>query len=186
MAEVVRRATLKHQRCRRGKRDFGRYGYDPPCRYASVFGVTAGWRDPADWTGLNCSSASFWLVFSARVSWLFYQWKVDNKPESRLIHNRPGPVRCENAWYRSVTSQQCAGPETSFSIPMICSSLNLLFISFCSFYLSRTTLFNCPAFGGQATAARQYATDCPTARFITRSPTSATVPAPSIPKTIGN
>src|SRR6266446_7159863 len=69
------------------------------------------WRDPADWTGLNCSSASFWLVFSARVSWLFYQWKVDNKPESRLIHNRPGPVRCENAWYRSVTSQQCAGPE---------------------------------------------------------------------------
>ena len=29
-----------------------------------------GWRDPADWTGLNCSSASFWLVFSARVSWL--------------------------------------------------------------------------------------------------------------------
>ena len=73
--------------------------------------VNLRWRDPADWTGLNCSSASFWLVFSARVSWLFYQWKVDNKPESRLIHNRPGPVRCENAWYRSVTSQQCAGPE---------------------------------------------------------------------------
>src|SRR6266481_3054925 len=73
--------------------------------------VTLGWRDPADWTGLNCSSASFWLVFSARVSWLFYQWKVDNKPASRLIHNRPGPVRCENAWYRSVTSQQRAGPE---------------------------------------------------------------------------
>src|SRR5260370_36020608 len=41
---------------------------------------------------------------------------------------------------------------SSFSIPMICSSLNLLFISFCSFYLSRTTLFNCPAFGGQANA----------------------------------
>jgi hypothetical protein len=70
----------------------------------------AQWRDPADWTGLNCSSASFWLVFSARVS-CSIQWKVDNKPESRLIHNRPGPVRCENAWYRSVTSQQCAGPE---------------------------------------------------------------------------
>jgi hypothetical protein len=30
---------------------------------------------------------------------------------TRLIHNRPGPVRCENAWYRSVTSQQWAGPE---------------------------------------------------------------------------
>ena len=76
--------------------------------------LRAYWPDPSDWTGLNCSSASFGLVFSARVSWLFYQWKVDNKPnkpESRLIHNRPGPVRCENAWYRSVTSQQCAGPE---------------------------------------------------------------------------
>jgi len=29
----------------------------------------------------------------------------------RLIHNRPGPVRCENAWDRSVTSQQRTGPE---------------------------------------------------------------------------
>src|SRR5258708_2193921 len=46
----------------------------------------------------------------------------------------------------ALTPLACA----SFSIPMICSSLNLLFISFCSFYLSRTTLFNCPAFGGQA------------------------------------
>jgi hypothetical protein len=24
----------------------------------------------------------------------------------RLIHNRPGPVRCENAWYSSVTSSK--------------------------------------------------------------------------------
>src|SRR6266403_4515738 len=47
----------------------------------------------------------------------------------------------------ALTPLACA----SFSIPMICSSLNLLFISFCSFYLSRTTLFNCPVFGGQAT-----------------------------------
>src|ERR1700730_1213784 len=46
----------------------------------------------------------------------------------------------------ALTPLACA----SFSIPMICSSLNLLFISFCSFYLSRTTLCNCPAFGGQA------------------------------------
>jgi hypothetical protein len=37
--------------------------------------------------------------------------KTNNKPAPRLIHNRPGPVRCENAWYRSVTSQQRAGPE---------------------------------------------------------------------------
>src|SRR5258708_1608134 len=49
----------------------------------------------------------------------------------------------------ALTPLACA----SFSIPMICSSLNLLFISFCSFYLSRTTLFNCPAFGGQATSS---------------------------------
>src|SRR5260370_4212921 len=48
----------------------------------------------------------------------------------------------------ALTPLACA----SFSIPMICSSLNLLFISFCSFYLSRTTLFNCPAFGGQASS----------------------------------
>src|SRR6266481_1770845 len=47
----------------------------------------------------------------------------------------------------ALTPLACA----SLSIPMICSSLNLLFISFCSFYLSRTTLFNCPASGGQAT-----------------------------------
>jgi hypothetical protein len=33
------------------------------------------------------------------------------KMAPRLIHNRPGPVRCENAWYRSVTSQQRTGPE---------------------------------------------------------------------------
>src|SRR6266446_3753374 len=46
----------------------------------------------------------------------------------------------------ALTPLACA----SFSIPMICSSLNLLFISFCSFYLSRTTLFNCPLFGDQA------------------------------------
>jgi hypothetical protein len=71
-----------------------------------VFLRSYWWPDPFDWTALNCSSASFgWF------SWLFYQLKVDNKPEPRLIHNRPGPVRCENAWYRSVTSQQCAGPE---------------------------------------------------------------------------
>src|SRR6266481_4518281 len=49
----------------------------------------------------------------------------------------------------ALTPLACA----SFSIPMICSSLNLLFISFCSFYLSRTTLFNCPAFGGQASGS---------------------------------
>jgi hypothetical protein len=29
----------------------------------------------------------------------------------RLIHNRPGPVGCENARYRYATSQQHAGPE---------------------------------------------------------------------------
>src|ERR1700730_11224297 len=69
------------------------------------------WPDPFDWTGLNCSSASFLVGLFCCFSWSFYQWKVDNKPASRLIHNRPGPVRCENAWYRSVTSQQCAGPE---------------------------------------------------------------------------
>src|SRR5260221_9561787 len=50
----------------------------------------------------------------------------------------------------ALTPLACA----SFSIPMICSSLNLLFISFCSFYLSRTTLFNCPAFGGQASLTK--------------------------------
>jgi hypothetical protein len=33
------------------------------------------------------------------------------KMAPRLIHNRPGPVRFENAWDRSVTSQQRAGPE---------------------------------------------------------------------------
>src|SRR5260370_41084780 len=48
----------------------------------------------------------------------------------------------------ALTPLACA----SFSIPMICSSLNLLFISFCSFYLSRTTLFNCPVLGDQASA----------------------------------
>ena len=69
------------------------------------------WPDPFDWTGLNCSSASFLVGLFCCFSWSFYQWKVDNKPASKLIHNRPGPVRCENAWYRSVTSQQCAGPE---------------------------------------------------------------------------
>src|SRR5260221_11211350 len=41
--------------------------------------------------------------------------------------------------------------SASFSTPIISSSLNrLLFISFCSFYLSRTTLFNCPLFRDQA------------------------------------
>src|ERR1700726_781203 len=73
--------------------------------------VQKRWPDPFDWTGLNCSSASFLVGLFCCFSWSFYQWKVDNKPASRLIHNRPGPVRCENAWYRSVTSQQCAGPE---------------------------------------------------------------------------
>jgi hypothetical protein len=34
-----------------------------------------------------------------------------NKPALRRIHNCPGPVRCENAWYRSVTSQQRNGPD---------------------------------------------------------------------------
>jgi hypothetical protein len=28
-----------------------------------------------------------------------------------LIHKRPGPVGCENAWHRYTTSQQHAGPE---------------------------------------------------------------------------
>src|ERR1700746_173930 len=46
----------------------------------------------------------------------------------------------------ALTPLACA----SFSIPMICSSLNLLFISFCSFYLRRTTPFNCPLFRDQA------------------------------------
>src|ERR1700730_7084076 len=73
--------------------------------------ITSTWPDPFDWTGLNCSSASFLVGLFCCFSWSFYQWKVDNKPASRLIHNRHGPVRCENAWYRSVTSQQCAGPE---------------------------------------------------------------------------
>jgi chromosome segregation ATPase len=34
-----------------------------------------------------------------------------NKPALRLIHDRPGPVRCENACSRSVTSQQRNGPD---------------------------------------------------------------------------
>ena len=38
-----------------------------------------------------------------------FDWLL--REASRLIHNRPGPVRCENAWYRSVTSQQRSGPE---------------------------------------------------------------------------
>jgi hypothetical protein len=45
---------------------------------------------------------------------LFLGWDAvhdDNKPVTRLIHNRPGPVGCENAWYRFVTSQQRTGPE---------------------------------------------------------------------------
>jgi hypothetical protein len=75
-----------------------------------VYDITWRRRDPFDWTGLNCSLRLL-VGFFCWVSWLFYQLKVDNKPESRLIHNRPGPVRCENAWYRSVTSQQRAGPE---------------------------------------------------------------------------
>src|SRR5260370_41068733 len=52
----------------------------------------------------------------------------------------------------ALTPLACA----SFSIPMICSSLNLLFISFCSFYLSRTTLFNCPVLGDQANAKSSF------------------------------
>jgi hypothetical protein len=37
--------------------------------------------------------------------------KSSNTKALRLIHNRPGPGRCENAWYRYVTSQQRTGPE---------------------------------------------------------------------------
>src|SRR5260370_39103470 len=64
----------------------------------------------------------------------------------------------------ALTPLACA----SFSIPMICSSLNLLFISFCSFYLSRTTLFNCPAFGGQARVTHPFVKNCTLRPRITR------------------
>ena len=51
------------------------------------------------------------LLSLMAFSWVRGLSKTNNKPAPRLIHNRPGPVRCENAWYRSVTSQQRAGPE---------------------------------------------------------------------------
>src|SRR2546429_6311651 len=69
------------------------------------------WRDPSDWTGLNCSSASFGWFFLLGFLVALSIESGQQTGASRLIHNRPGPVRCENAWYRSVTSQQCAGPE---------------------------------------------------------------------------
>jgi len=36
----------------------------------------------------------------------FFVLAIQNEQRNRrpdFIHNRPGPVRCENAWYRSVT-----------------------------------------------------------------------------------
>ena len=52
--------------------------------------------------GIACMSSVLIGLWSA--NWLLQM-------ALRLIHNRPGPVRCENAWNRSVTSQQRAGPE---------------------------------------------------------------------------
>jgi hypothetical protein len=68
------------------------------------------WRDPSEWTGLNCSSASFsWFFLLGFLVVLSIKWATNRSPDLSII--APGPVRCENAWYRSVTSQQRAGPE---------------------------------------------------------------------------
>jgi len=38
-------------------------------------------------------------------------YDLSTKAELRLIHNRPGPLGCENARYGSTTSQQKSGPD---------------------------------------------------------------------------
>jgi hypothetical protein len=52
-----------------------------------------------------CGSVFFWY------NWLVTWIRKTNELAPRLIHNRPGPVGCENAWDRYATSQQHAGPE---------------------------------------------------------------------------
>jgi hypothetical protein len=42
---------------------------------------------------------------------VFFELIGSYKMAPRLIHNRPGPGGCENAWDRSATSQQRNGPE---------------------------------------------------------------------------
>jgi hypothetical protein len=68
----------------------------------------------------SCTSAHgvpLSLLCSSPLVVCFGRWdpihdeQQTNNAVPRLIHNRPGPVGCENAWYRSVTSQQRTGPE---------------------------------------------------------------------------
>jgi hypothetical protein len=46
-----------------------------------------GWRDPADWTGLNCSSASFLFFFcpSFLVALFNGKWTTNRSPDLSII-----------------------------------------------------------------------------------------------------
>jgi hypothetical protein len=51
----------------------------------------------------------YYQIFCVLV--VFFKLVGSYKMAPRLIHNRPGPGGCENAWDRSATSQQRNGPE---------------------------------------------------------------------------
>src|SRR5258708_27348018 len=57
------------------------YGFSIRCRF---------WRDPSEWTGLNCSSASFsWFFLLGFLVVLSIKWATNRSPDLSII--APGP-----------------------------------------------------------------------------------------------
>src|SRR5260221_9339860 len=49
------------------------------------------WRDPSEWTGLNCSSASFsWFFLLGFLVVLSIKWATNRRPDLSII----APVQC--------------------------------------------------------------------------------------------
>ena len=65
-----------------------------------------GMMPPQGGSNLEKLLKALYVAFHAH-----FQKTVRSKAVPRLIHNRPGPVCCENARHGSVTSQQQTGPD---------------------------------------------------------------------------
>ena len=83
--------SLNRQKLRQARRREGRY----------LLRTNLCGREPAE----------LWVVSAFLCVSRFLGLIGCYKMAPRLIHNRPGPGGCENAWDRSVTSQQRTGPE---------------------------------------------------------------------------
>ena len=66
-----------------------------------------GWSQRGDVSAFLCVGRFSYKL----ITDLLPRSETTNELAPRLIHNRPGPVGCENAWDRYATSQQHAGPE---------------------------------------------------------------------------